>query len=285
MRPATWNPDPVPSAPPGSLAELVELVRGGGVVVLAGAGMSTDSGIPDYRSPGSKPRRPIQGPEFVRDPSMRARYWARSMLGYPTMSRCAPNAAHRALAALERSGHVAGVITQNVDRLHQAAGTERVLELHGALAEVRCLACGAREGRAELQQRLVAMNPGFAVAPAQALPDGDAELEPVEGFVVPACRACGGVLKPDVVFFGENVARPLVDEAFSWVTGARALLVLGSSLAVFSGYRFVRHAAGLGLPVAIVNRGVTRGDPHARFRLDASLGEALPALAAAVAAS
>lgn len=273
-------------APEGTLEALVELLAGKRVVALTGAGLSTDSGIPDYRSPGARPRTPIHGPAFARDAAVRARYWARSLLGWPLLSRAAPNVAHLALVRLERAGRLTSVLTQNVDGLHQAAGSARVLELHGAVREVRCLGCGAREARSAVQSRLEAENPQLATARAAAAPDGDAELSDaaLAGFRTPSCLRCGGLLRPDVVFFGENVPRQLVEEALARVEEADALLVLGSSLQVFSGLRFVRHAAGRGQPIAIVNRGETRGDPLARFRIDAALGELLPALATALGA-
>ena len=261
-------------------------LRAGGVVALTGAGMSTDSGIPDYRSPASlaRARRPIRGPEFVRSAALRRRYWARSMAGWGFFRSAQPCAAHRALAALEACGAVDAVITQNVDRLHHVAGSRRVIELHGALADVSCLDCGAFVARDVLQERMRAANPTWIDGPTPIAPDGDADLSDalVESFRVPECSACGGVLKPKVVFFGENVARPIVDEAYAAVERARALLVLGTSLAVFSGYRFVRRAAERGTPIFVVNRGPVRGEEHAVVKLDVSLGPTLERLARAV---
>ncbi len=268
---------------------LAALVLGKRVVALTGAGLSTESGIPDYRSPEAlaKPRRPIHGPEFVRSEAVRRRYWARSALGWERMRRAEPNAGHHALAALERSGILGHVITQNVDRLHRKAGSHHVTELHGALAEVACLACGALEDRDALQERILALNAGWerTSGDAPTAPDGDAELpvERVERFVVPACARCGGVLKPRVVFFGDNVPRPVVDEAFAAADAAELLLVVGSSLAVFSGYRFLRRAVERKTPVAIVNRGPVRGEEHAVLKVEASIGETLDALARALA--
>jgi NAD-dependent SIR2 family protein deacetylase len=265
------------------LEALVGLLRGRRVAVLTGAGCSTESGIPDYRGPGTRARarNPIQHRAFVGDAAMRARYWARSAIGWPRFSKARPNAAHLALAELEARGAIAGLVTQNVDRLHHEAGSHSVVELHGALADVRCLDCGAREGRADLQARLLAANPGFVDRSFEIAPDGDAELpaEAVAGFVVPGCLACGGVLKPDVVFFGDNVPRPRVDASYAMVDEAEVLLVVGSSLTVFSGYRFVLRARERGIPVAIVNLGETRGDPHATIRVDARAGDVLPVLA------
>lgn len=270
------------------LRGLVDLLRGRRVVALAGAGMSTESGIPDYRGPETarRARNPMQARQFFADPGARARYWARSVIGWPRIAQAAPNPAHRALAALEQAGVLGGVITQNVDGLHQAAGSRRVVELHGALARVRCLGCGAGELRASLQERLLAHNPGWDAHAAPLAPDGDADLEAaLSAFRVPGCLACDGVLKPDVVFFGENVPQPVVDAAWAIFDEADALLVVGSSLTVFSGFRFVRRAAERGVPVAIVNLGPTRGDELAALRIDARLGDVLPRLAAAFGAS
>jgi len=265
---------------------LCELARGKAVLALTGAGLSTESGIPDYRSPEAlaRPRRPIHGPEFVRSEAVRKRYWARSALGWERMRAAQPNAGHRALAALEHRGVVARVITQNVDRLHHKAGSRNVTELHGALAEVGCLACGAVEERDALQARIVTLNPGWTSQAVTTAPDGDAELPPerVERFQVPACTRCGGVLKPRVVFFGDNVPRATVDEAFAAVEAAGLLLVVGSSLAVYSGYRFLRRAVERGIPIAIVNRGPVRGEEHAAVKVEASTGATLAALASAL---
>jgi NAD-dependent SIR2 family protein deacetylase len=261
---------------------LASLLRGRRIVVLTGAGCSTESGIPDYRGPGTRARarNPIQHMEFLSRPEVRARYWARSLIGWPRFSQARPNAAHHALAALERDGHVLGLITQNVDRLHHAAGSARIIELHGALAEVRCLACGQREARAELQERLLALNPGFVEQQVELRPDGDAELplEAVRSFRVADCSRCGGAMKPDVVFFGDNVPRPTVDAAFSMLEEGDALLVVGSSLAVFSGYRFVLRASERHMPIAMINIGESRGDELADVRVEARAGEVLPQL-------
>jgi NAD-dependent SIR2 family protein deacetylase len=269
------------------VSELRGLVAGGGVVVLSGAGLSTDSGIPDYRGPSGLARRhtPMTYQTFLGDPVARHRYWARSYLGWGTIAAARPNAGHLAVAALERAGLVTAVITQNVDGLHQRAGSREVTELHGGLDRVACRACGELEGRANLAERLRGANPGFDGAVSRVNPDGDAELadEALDTFRMVPCLCCGGgPLKPDVVFFGETVPRPRVDRCFALVGGARALLVLGSSLAVMSGYRFVLRAATLGIPVAIVNAGPTRGDAKASVRVDAPLGEVLPALVASL---
>jgi len=266
------------------IERLRELVHGKSVVALTGAGLSTESGIPDYRSPEALARglrRPIHGPEFVGSEAMRKRYWARSALGWERMRLAEPNAGHRAIAELERRGVVVHVVTQNVDRLHHKAGSRRVTELHGALAEVACLSCGAVESRDALQARILALNPRWGSLSAPTAPDGDADLpsDVIDAFVVPPCERCAGVLKPRVVFFGDNVARPVVDEAFAAVDAAEVLLVVGSSLAVFSGYRFLRRAVERRIPVAIVNRGPVRGEEHATVKVDASAGAVLDALA------
>ncbi len=266
-----------------SASELAAWFRSGPVAVLTGAGCSTESGIPDYRGPETKhrPRNPIQHREFVGSEATRRRYWARSAMGWPRMAGARPNDAHHALAALGAAGHLTGLITQNVDRLHTKAGSRDVLELHGALAEVRCLDCGVRESRDALQLRILELNPTLSAREVQFAPDGDAELPPevIDGVQVPPCLACEGVLMPDVVFFGGSVPKERVEAAFAKVDAATALVVVGSSLTVFSGYRFVLRARDRGLPIAIVNRGESRGDPHAALRIDAMAGEVLPALA------
>jgi NAD-dependent SIR2 family protein deacetylase len=263
--------------------ELADRLRGRRVVALTGAGVSTESGIPDYRSPEAlaRPRRPIHGPDFARSADMRRRYWARAMVGWERFGRARPGAAHHALARLEASGAIAGLITQNVDRLHRTAGSRRVVELHGALAEVACLACGVIEERDALQHRMRAVNGGWIDDAARAAPDGDADLDDavVAAFTPPLCLGCEGPLKPRVVFFGDNVPKPVVDEAFAMVDEAGALLVAGTSLAVFSGYRFLRRAAERGVAIVIVNRGPVRGEEHAAMKVEASTGATLEALA------
>ena len=271
-----------------SFGIVADLVADGGVVVLSGAGLSTESGIPDYRGPSGRARRaePMTYQTFVRGAAARQRYWARSHLGWRFVGRAEPNAGHRAVTELERRGLVSGIITQNVDGLHQAGGARGVIDLHGRLDRVVCLSCGQLTGRGELDERLSAANPGWAAEVTVINPDGDAVLGDAAAgdFRVVDCRACGGLLKPDVVFFGENVPRPRVGDCFALVEPAGALLVLGSSLTVMSGYRFVRHAARLGIPVVIINQGPTRGDEHAIVRLDAPLGPALTALAGRIGA-
>jgi NAD-dependent SIR2 family protein deacetylase len=256
-----------------------EILRNGRLVVLTGAGLSTDSGIPDYRGPGSRARQPMTYQEFVSGPSARQRYWARSHLGWGRMRQASPNAGHLALAALDPDL----LITQNVDGLHEAAGSRRVVALHGRIAEVICLACRRTTSRAELATRMVSANPGYAARHegAEVRPDGDVELEDTADFVVPDCSSCGGVLKPDVVFFGENVPPERVQRCYDAVdalTCDDALLVVGSSLTVMSGLRFVRRAAKAGIPVVIVNRGDTRGDELATVKVDAGCSEFLTTL-------
>jgi NAD-dependent deacetylase sirtuin 4 len=264
---------------------LVSLCRGRKIVALTGAGCSTESGIPDYRGEGTRERarNPVRFDVYVADPHARARYWARAVLGWARFSAARPNRGHEALARLEHAGLVRAVITQNVDRLHHAAGSREVVELHGALAEVRCLACNAIESRSDLQTRLLALNPGWLAHEAALAPDGDADLDiSLAEFRVADCRACAGVLKPNVVFFGEQVPAAIVDRSYALVEQAELLLVLGSSLAVFSGLRFVRRAAARAVPIAIVTHGPTRGDSLATLKLEAPLGELLSQLAESV---
>lgn len=261
--------------------ELLAVLAGRRVAVLTGAGISTDSGIPDYRGPDSPPSNPMTIRQFTSDPLFRQRYWARNHVGWRHMDRTSPNAGHRALAALERAGVVRGVITQNVDLLHTKAGSRTVVNLHGTYAAVVCLDCAHTMTRARLAGLLEVLNPGFdadtdglAVAP-----DADAVVADTSSFRIVDCPACGGMLKPDIVYFGENVPKDRVAQAYSLVDAADALLVAGSSLTVFSGYRFVRHAAARGIPVAIVNRGPTRGDDLATVKVDAGCSPILTLLA------
>jgi NAD-dependent SIR2 family protein deacetylase len=263
---------------------LRELVQAGAVAVLSGAGLSTESGIPDYRGPTGATRTypPMTYQRFVSDAAARRRYWARSYLGWRQIDRARPNAGHRAVAALQRQGRIAGIITQNVDGLQQAAGAHDVIELHGGLDRTICLCCGDRAPRSVLDSRLRAANPGFDARVARINPDGDADLaaDDLAAFTMVDCAQCHrGPLKPDVVFFGENVPRERVEHCYELVGAARALLVLGSSLTVLSGLRFVRRAAAVGTTIAIVNQGPTRGDPLATLRVHARLGEILPAVA------
>ena len=268
--------------PADPVAEIAGLIGTGEVVVLSGAGLSTESGIPDYRGPTGLARRaePMTYQAFTGAATARQRYWARSHLGWRHIAQAAPNDGHRAVAQLQRSGLLSGIITQNVDGLHQQAGTRDVIELHGSLSRVVCLGCGERTPRDELDRRLRAANPDWDAEALRVNPDGDAVLDDgaADGFRLVDCLRCAGALKPDVIFFGENVPPGRVADCYALVSAARVLLVLGSSLTVMSGYRFVRHAARLGIPVAIINQGTTRGDAQAMLTLDAPLGPALSAL-------
>lgn len=268
-----------------ALPALADLLRGRRVVALTGAGCSTESGIPDYRGPGTRQlRKPIQYQEFVRSAEARARYWARSVVGWQRVRAAQPNAGHAALARLEQDGVLCGVITQNVDGLHGAAGSRNVVELHGSLAWVRCLSCGDRSTRAQYQQALVERNPAWSRQLGQLLavsaPDGDADLDPAyyADFHVPPC-ACGGVIKPDVVFFGENVPALTVQQAWRLFEEGDCLLVLGSSLTVYSGRRFIYRAQQQAIPIGIINLGPTRADEVAAVKVEAPAGVALPKLA------
>lgn len=276
---------------PDDVERAVSLLRGRRATALTGAGCSTESGIPDYRGPGARarPRTPIHGPEFRRSAAVRQRYWARATLGWPRIRAARPNAGHTALAELERAGALTGIVTQNVDRLHHRAGSECVVELHGALHEVKCLGCGALHARDDVHARLLERNAAWLDeahrSTAAAAPDGDAELPPdhVERFEIVACDACGGALQPNVVFFGDGVARPIVDAAYALVESADALLVSGTSLAVFSGYRFLVRAVERGIPVVVVNLGPVRGDDRAVVKIEGRTGTVLPMLAASLA--
>ncbi len=262
--------------------EALDLLRSGPLVVLTGAGLSTDSGIPDYRGPTSTPRTPMTYEEFRSGPHARQRYWARVHVGFGKFSTAGPNDGHRALARLDPEL----LITQNVDGLHEEAGQRRLVALHGRIADVICLDCRSGSSRVALERRLAELNPGWRDAHADLVlrPDGDVELTETRGFVVPDCEACGGVLKPDVVFFGENVPAARVARCYAAVEALAdaggALLVAGSSLTVMSGLRFVRRAAKAGIPVVIANRGATRGDPLASYRLEVGCSEFLTSLAA-----
>ncbi len=264
----------------GDLADLARALSGRRLCVLTGAGLSTRSGIPDYRGPGTlaRARTPIRFAQFVAEAAWRRRYWARSYSGWPTLRDATPNPGHAALARMERAGLLTGLITQNVDRLHHKAGSVDPVELHGALADVLCLRCGALSSREDLQARLAAANPGWRPAEAPIAPDGDADLDETGGFVALDCQDCGGHLKPHVVFFGENVPAGRVSRAMQAVEEAEALLVIGSSLTVYSGLRFVRRAEARGVPVCILNLGPTRADATAALRVELDVGEALPAL-------
>lgn len=266
-----------------AVESLADLVERGDVVVLTGAGISTESGIPDYRGPSGALRRhtPMTYRTFLDDPAARHRYWARSYLGWRQIARARPNAGHTALARIQRQGLLLGLITQNVDGLHQAGGAEEVIELHGGLDRAVCLACGRSTARADLDAALRAANPDFTARAEAVNPDGDVELAEADlaGFVMVDCPHCGGgPLKPDVVFFGETVPRDRVAACTELVARASTLLVLGSSLTVMSGFRFVLQARKSTTSVAIVNQGETRGDAYCDLRVNAPLGQVLPAL-------
>jgi NAD-dependent SIR2 family protein deacetylase len=264
----------------------VALLAGKRIAVLTGAGVSTDSGIPDYRGAGRVVRKPMTFQEFRADPVKRQRYWAGSHLGWRTFAAARPNAGHRALAELETAGLVTGIATQNVDGLHLRAGSRRVVEVHGSMDRAVCLTCGQVFSRADLARVLDRDNPWIDdPGTVQLQPDGDVEITDVERFRVPDCSVCGGVLKPDVVFFGEFVPAEKFREAVSIVAEADALLVVGSSLTVNSGVRLVDHAARRKRPVVIVNRGDTRSDRRAAVKIDAGTTETLVTLAERLTAS
>jgi NAD-dependent SIR2 family protein deacetylase len=246
-------------------------------LVLTGAGVSTDSGIPDYRGPGSPVRAPMTYQEFVRTAEGRQRYWARAHVGWSRMRQAEPNATHRTLVAMESAGALTGLITQNVDGLHERAGHRDVIDLHGRIDRVVCLDCGQVTPRSALHERLAALNPGYESRLGELAPDGDVVLADTADFVVAPCLRCGGRLKPDVVFFGENVPKDRVARCYALVAEAEALVVLGSSLQVMSGLRFVKAARQRDLPIVIVNRGTTRGDDLATLKLDAGCAETLAA--------
>jgi NAD-dependent SIR2 family protein deacetylase len=276
----------VPHAPSGWSAGIEDLslqLAGYRICLLTGAGCSTESGIPDYRGEGTarRARNPIVLKQFLGSAAGRRRYWARSMIGWPRFRSAQPNDAHTAAARLERAGLLSGTITQNVDRLHTRAGSKYVTELHGALEEVTCIACGTLEHRDDLQSRLCLLNPTFLDQHFEIAPDGDADIaeELIQSFQSADCQVCGGVLKPRVVFFGEGVPQAVVDAAWQSYEDADALLVVGSSLTVFSGFRFVRRAAKDQKPLYVVNVGATRADEHARGKVCGPAGPALALLA------
>lgn len=262
---------------------LAEWIVSGEVVALTGAGVSTASGIPDYRGPNgafTRGHKPMTYQQFLRDPQGRTRYWARGHVGWTRFAQAAPNQAHHALASLEAQGLVSGVITQNVDGLHQAAGSRSVIDLHGRLDRVVCLECGSVEARTSVHQRLTAANPQLTVQSESINPDGDVDLPEhvLDGFQMVACLDCGGDIKPDVVYFGESVPVDRVQQAYQLVDQARMVLVAGSSLTVYSGRRFVIHAYKAGTPVVIINAGETRCDDLASLRIDRDVCEVLTSL-------
>lgn len=260
-----------------ALADFVNAHRQ--LFVLTGAGCSTDSGIPDYRDTHGEWKRtpPVTYQAFVGELTTRQRYWARSLVGWRRFGRAQPNAVHHALARLEQNGKLALLLTQNVDRLHQAAGSHHVIDLHGRLDQVRCLTCEVRLSRDDFQGELLRMNPAWANLDATDAPDGDADLEGQDfsRFKIPCCPRCFGLLKPDVVFFGENVPRDRVDASMQALQVADAVLVVGSSLMVYSGYRFVHAAARAGKPIAAVNLGHTRADALLTLKVEQPCAQAL----------
>lgn len=262
---------------PASLREFIE--KHPRLFVLTGAGCSTDSGIPDYRDAegGWKRAQPVTLQAFMGDPLTRRRYWARSLIGWQRFGHAQPNATHRALAHLQHRGNVERLVTQNVDRLHQAAGSTDVIDLHGRLDLVRCMDCWRLQPRSELQDELTILNPSWTTLHARTAPDGDADLEGLDfsTFEVPPCTYCAGILKPDVVFFGESVPKERVEAAMHHLAQADAMLIVGSSLMVYSGYRFAQAAALAGKPIAAVNIGRTRADDLLTLKVNAPCADAL----------
>ena len=261
----------------------VGLMRGSRVAVLTGAGVSTDSGIPDYRGEGAPVRTPMTVQAFRSAEAARKRYWAGSHLGWRNFGAAQPNTGHLALADLEAGGVVPGIVTQNVDGLHRRAGSRHVVELHGGMDRVLCLTCGQHYARQAIADRLAELNPAIDLDVAiRVAPDGDVEVDDVDAMVIPACTVCGGILKPDVVFFGEFVPADTYQAAASLVQGADTLLVAGSSLVVNSGVRLLELARRRRMPIIVVNRGITKGDSRAAVKIDAGTSETLVAMAEAL---
>lgn len=273
----------VPVTTDALLEEAIGLMRGARVAVLTGAGVSTDSGIPDYRGEGAPVRTPMTVQAFLASETSRKRYWAGSHLGWRSFGSARPNTGHLALAKLEAGGAVSGVITQNVDGLHRRAGSRHVVELHGSMDRVLCLTCGQHYARQAIADRLSELNPEIDLGTSIRLaPDGDVQVDDVEAMAIPACTVCGGVLKPDVVFFGEFVPADIFTSAASLVQSADVLLVAGSSLVVNSGMRLIEQARRRRLPIIVVNRGITKGDSRAVVKIDAGASETLTAMAEAL---
>lgn len=269
----------ISSSAAAQIETAVELLRGRTAAVLTGAGVSTDSGIPDYRGEGAPVRTPMTFQQFLADLDYRKRYWAGSQLGWERFDSATPNEGHRALVGLEQDGAINGVITQNVDGLHLRAGTQRVVDLHGTMDRVRCLRCGQLYARTDVSHRIATLNPWLSEPNATELgPDGDVEVSNVDNFVIPACTVCEGTLKPDIVFFGEFIPREKFAEASALVQSSEALIIAGSSLIVNSGIRLLDQAARKKIPVVIINRGVTKGDPRASVKIDAGTSETLTTL-------
>jgi len=255
-------------------------LRGKTIAVLTGAGVSTDSGIPDYRGEGAPPRNPMTFQQFLSDAAYRRRYWAGSHLGWRRFDGARPNDGHRTLAAMERDGLVNGVITQNVDGLHLRAGSQRVVDLHGTMDRVRCLTCGQTFARADIAQRIADANPWLDEPDSFELgPDGDVAFTQIDDFVTPVCTVCGGILKPDIVFFGEFIPTEKFVEASALVRSADALIIAGSSLVVNSGIRLLDQATKRRMPVVVINRGETKGDSRATVKLNAGTSGTLAELA------
>lgn len=270
----------VPDRAESGLDTAIQLLSGRRIAVLTGAGVSTDSGIPDYRGEGAPVRTPMTFGQFLSDPEFRKRYWAGSHLGWRRFDGAEPNAGHCALARLEKEGISNGVITQNVDGLHLRAGSEHVVDLHGTMDRVRCLSCGQSFARTDIAAKITADNPWLDEPESVALgPDGDVAFTQIEDFVTPECTVCAGILKPDIVFFGEFIPTEKFHEARALVQGAQALLIAGSSLVVNSGIRLLDQAAKKRMPIVIINRGETRGDSRANVKIDAGTSEVLTAMA------
>lgn len=271
---------PNDAAPPALLDEAAKILAGRTIAFLTGAGMSTDSGIPDYRGEGAPKRSPMNVTQFLTDPEFRKRYWAGSHRGWTMFDAAQPNDGHRVMAEFETSGHSNGVVTQNVDGLHLKAGSRRVVDLHGSMDRVRCVDCGQFYARTDISARMTADNPWIVEPDSVSLnPDGDAQVSGVERFIVPSCTVCGGVLKPDVVFFGEFIPTGKFQKAKDLIERSDALVVAGSSLVVNSGIRLVEIARRIALPIIVVNRGATKGDARATLKLDAGTTQTLDALA------
>jgi NAD-dependent SIR2 family protein deacetylase len=269
-----------PAASREQLDLAADALGGRVIAVLTGAGMSTDSGIPDYRGEGAAPRNPMTFSQFLSSADYRKRYWAGSHLGWQRFDGARPNDGHRTLAALEAAGIVNGIVTQNVDGLHLRAGSQRVVDLHGTMDRVRCLTCGQTFARADTALRITAANPWLDEPNSFELgPDGDVAFTQIDDFVTPECTVCGGILKPDIVFFGEFIPTEKFTEASALVQSAEALIIAGSSLVVNSGIRLLDQATKRKMPVVIINRGVTKGDPRATVKIDAGTTGTLAQLA------
>lgn len=267
---------PRPVATDVELDAAAEILGGRSIAVLTGAGVSTDSGIPDYRGDGAPPRNPMKFEQFLADPAYRKRYWAGSHLGWRRFDGSQPNRGHRVLAEMEAAGFVNGIVTQNVDGLHLRAGSQRVVDLHGTMDRVRCLTCGQTYARSDIVDRMSAENPWLDEPDSFELgPDGDVEFTQIADFVTPSCTVCGGILKPDIVFFGEFIPTEKFIEASALVKTAGALIIAGSSLVVNSGIRLLDQATKRKIPVVIINRGATKGDPRATLKIDAGTTETL----------